>query len=155
MSRTPRIRARIAVLAVATTLALGGCGAGDVELNGGIFDALGVNNQTQKSEPKLAARTPLVVPPATDRLPQPGLPPEAQATDMTASINDPDRAAVVDRSELERQQAAYCSKHYELAKAHGDNDADQATGPLGPCRTTILTSIKKWTGGETEEQPEQ
>lgn len=138
----------VALLAAAA-LAVGGCSADDVELNGSVFNAIGFN-QPKAQEPKLAARTPLTVPPTTDRLPAPGQPAEAKAIDMTASINDPDRAATVNKAELERQQAEYCKKNYELAKAHGDNDADYATGPLGPCRGSILSAVQKWNSGEKE-----
>jgi hypothetical protein len=143
--------------AVACALVLGGCAADEVELNGKIFDAMGLNTKTKTTEPKLAARAPLVMPPNPERVPEPGLPPEGQAAEL-AALQDPDAKAKTSRAELERQQAEYCKKNYELAKAHGDNDADLAAGPLGPCKPSILTAIKQWTGGESDddaEQPEQ
>jgi hypothetical protein len=131
---------------------VGGCSMDDVELNGGIFNAIGMGaNQEKSAEPKLAARTPLVVPPATDRLPQPGEPPDAQAVDVTAAINDPDRKAVISQAERQRQQEEYCRKNYDLAKAQGDASADSIEGPLGPCRPSVLTAIKKWNEGEDAE----
>ncbi len=136
--------------AVACALVFGGCSADEVELNGKIFDAVGLNTKTKAVEPKLAARAPLVMPPNPERVPEPGLPAEGQATDI-AALQDPDATAQTTRAELERQQAEYCKKNYELAKAHGDNDADLATGPLGPCKPSILTAIKQWTGNESEE----
>jgi hypothetical protein len=124
-------------------LAAAGCSADDVELNGKIFDAVGLNQKTKSAEPKMAERAPLVMPPALDRVPEPGTPQEGAAADV-AALQDPDKVAKTSRAELERQQAEYCKKNYELAKAHGDNDADQAAGPLGPCRGSVLTAIQQW-----------
>lgn len=141
--------ARAALISCA--LALGGCSADDVELNGKIFDVVGLNTaKTRSAEPKMAARAPLVMPPNPERVPEPGLPPEAQASDV-ASLADPDKVAKTSQAELERQQAEYCKKNYELAKAHGDNNADLASGPLGPCRGSVLTAIKNFTTDEPVE----
>ena len=53
------------------------------------------------------------------------------------------------KADLERQQAEYCKKNYEDAKAHGDETAaDLAAGPLGPCRGSVLTAIEKWNKSE-------
>jgi len=141
---------------VSCALVLGGCSADDVELNGKIFDVVGLNAaKTRSAEPKMVARAPLVMPPNPERVPEPGLPPEAQASDV-AALADPDKIAKTSQAELERQQAEYCRKNYELAKAHGDNDADLATGPLGPCRGSVLTAIKSFTGDDpTEGQVEE
>lgn len=155
MSGTPRYPAIMVIALALAAGALGGCGFDDIELNGGIFDAIGINAPSEKAEPKLAQRGPLVVPPTVASLPQPGTPAEAQAADVTAAINDPDRKAVVDRSELERQQAAYCKEHYDLAKARGDTNADDAVGPLGPCRPSVLTAIKQWNGEPAPEGQQQ
>jgi hypothetical protein len=130
--------------------ALGGCSMDDVQFNGGLFNAVGLGGDKVKSaEPKMAARAPLVIPPTLDRVPEPGTPPEAAATDVAAALDDPDKKAVVTKADLERQQAEYCKKNYELAKAHGDETAaDLAAGPLGPCRGSVLTAIKKWNSSE-------
>jgi hypothetical protein len=143
--------AQIAVIPCALLLA--GCSADDVELNGKIFDAVGLNSKSKATEPKLAERAPLVMPPNVERVPEPGMPPEATATDV-AALADPDRVAKTSQAELERQQAEYCKKNYELAKAHGDNNVDLATGPLGPCKGSVLTAIKNWTSPETDDSEE-
>jgi hypothetical protein len=128
----------------ACALVLSGCAADDIELNGKIFDAVGLNSgKTKSAEPKMVARAPLVMPPNPERIPEPGLPPEGQAAEL-AALADPDVTAKTSRAELERQQAEYCKIHYEQAKARGDNDADSASGPLGPCRGSVLTAIQQW-----------
>ncbi len=149
MTRKPsKPLSRLTAALFAAVLA-GGCSLDDVELNGGVFDAFGIgSNQPKSSEPKLAARTPLVVPPSTASLPQPGTPAEAAATDITAALNDPDRTEVVSQAQLQKQQEEYCRKNYEPARAAGDSSAESMAGPLGPCRSSILTAVKKWNGGE-------
>lgn len=148
---------RAPVAAALCALALSGCSADDIELNGKIFDVVGLNTgKTSSAEPKMVARAPLVMPPNPERVPEPGLPPESQAADI-AALNDPDKVAQTSQAELERQQAEYCRKNYDLAKAHGDNNADLASGPLGPCRGSVLSAIKSWTAPDegVEGQVEQ
>lgn len=133
--------------AVPTLALLGGC-ADEIQLQGKIFDAVGLGaNQQKSAEPKMAERAPLVLPPNNDRIPEPGAPPDAAATDV-AALDDPDKKAVVSKAELEKQQAEYCKVHYEDARARGDDNADLAEGPLGPCRKSVLTAIEKWNKGE-------
>jgi hypothetical protein len=120
----------------------------DVELNGGIFNAMGLNNKTKSAEPKMAARSGIVVPPQLDKLPQPGEQQEVVAADV-AALDDPDKRAEITQAQLELQQAEFCKKNYEQAKAHGDSTtADLATGPLGPCRGSILKTMDVKIGGQ-------
>ncbi|WBT37577.1 MULTISPECIES: hypothetical protein [Hyphomicrobium] len=139
-------------IVVPVALSLGACSADDVELNGKLFDAVGLNNLKSKSaEPKMAERAPLVMPPNLERVPEPGAPAEAVANDVTALVDDPDRKAKTNRAELERQQAEYCKKNYDEAKARGDDNADLASGPLGPCRGSVLTAIQQWNKGSEDD----
>jgi hypothetical protein len=149
---TSRLPRAIFALAVAAPIALAGCSADDVELNGKIFDAVGLSGPAAKSaEPKMKERAGLVMPPNPERVPEPGLPAEGSgAVNEVAALNDPDKMETVSRKELERQQAEYCKVNYEQAKARGDNDADQASGPLGPCRGSVFSAIKSWSGDEPE-----
>lgn len=149
--------ARSAFYALAGALALGlaGCDGG-VELNGKIFDAMGVSGNGPKTgEPKMAQRSGIVVPPNTGALPVPGSQPDTTAADV-AALQDPDRLAVVSQAEKQRQQDEYCKVNYEQAKARGDDNADLAEGPLGPCKGSVLTALKKWqNGGEDASDDEQ
>jgi hypothetical protein len=139
---------RMAVAFVAA-FAAGGCSMDDVDLNGGVFDALGVGaNQPKSAEPQLAARTPLVVPPSTASLPAPGVAPESTATDVTVALDDPDRKILVSEAQKQKQQEEFCRKNYDPARAAGDASADSVEGPLGPCRPSVLSAVKKWNGGE-------
>lgn len=130
-------------LAVLAAFVMSACSADDVEFNGGLFNAMGLNNSKGKSaDPKLAARPGLVVPPDLQRLPAPGEQPGAQASDI-AALDDPDKKLQVSQAELERQQSAYCEKNYHDALQRGDQDtALAAEGPLGPCRGSFLNLAK-------------
>ncbi len=132
--------------------AVSGCGADDIELNGKIFDAMGVSGtqKSKSSEPKLASRNGLVVPPNTGSLPPPGSGRDVASEADLAFIDDPDRKEEIDQVELARRQAEYCKVHYELPKARGDTSADDAVGPAGPCRATFLSAMKKWSGDDAE-----
>jgi hypothetical protein len=135
----PRSRL-LPLLAAGLTLAMAGCGTDDIQFNGGIFDAVGLNDTKKTGDPKIAERAPLVVPPSLDRLPAPG---EAPPPSQIAGINDPDAAKQKSREELEKQQAEYCEKNYDSAIRRGE-EAAMVEGPLGPCRKSVLTAIKKW-----------
>ena len=120
-------------------LALSACGYDGVELNGKIFDAVGLNTgSTQTAVPKLKERAPLIVPPGLQALPEPG---SGKAAVAELPVQDYDAKKNLSQAEKERQQAEYCDKHYRLAKAHGDESADSIQGPLGPCRGSILSAI--------------
>ena len=139
--------------ALATGLMVAGCGTDDIELNGKIFDAMGVSGSSKNrgEEQKLRARNGLVVPPDTGSLPTPGSGRDAASEADIAFINDPDRTKEIDRAELERRQAEYCKVHYEQPKARGDNSVDSVEGPAGPCRATFLSAMKKWSGGDNSD----
>jgi len=140
------------LLALPLAFAMAGCSADDVELNGKIFDAVGLNSgKTKSAEPKMKERAGLVMPPNLERIPEPGAPADPGMNEV-AALQDPDQVAKVSRQELERQQAEYCKVNYEQAKARGDNDADQASGPLGPCRGSVLSAIKTWSSDSDDDE---
>jgi hypothetical protein len=134
--------AKAAVLALAFA-GLGGCSADDVQLNGKIFDAVGMNTgSAPRKTPKLAERAPLVVPPSLDKLPEPGTGDGAQGA--IADVKDHDEKFKVSRADREREQQEYCKVHYTDAKIRGDQDWETAAGPLGPCRGSILNAVSNW-----------
>lgn len=142
MTFPPRTQSLLVYAAIAALPFLSGCGGFDgVQMEGKIFDAIGINSEDKPKEAKLAARAPLVVPPSVAHLPQPGQSPDAQASDITAAINDPDRAKNGSKEALERQQAEYCAKHYDPQRAVADEAMATVEGPLGQCRQSILTAI--------------
>lgn len=136
------VRSAVRASAVfAVGVGLCACSPGDVQLEGKVFEALGMSgNQQRSAAPKLAPRTALVVPPSLERLPEPGKPLDGQDA-VLAAINDPDRAKVQDQAKLEAEQAKVCAEVYEPAKARGEPDADSISGPLGPCRPSVLKLV--------------
>jgi hypothetical protein len=115
-------------------LGLGGCGGDGLELNGKLFDAMGVSAAAQKAsaaEPRLAPRTGIVMPPDANRLPEPG---SGGAPDIAAQLNDPDKirqAAVADRA---RQHKLYCSGDLNWKERAANKDqASAPQSPYGPC----------------------
>lgn len=133
--------------------ALAGCSMDDVQLNGKVFDVMGMNTSSVKKAPKVAERPGIVVPPDLSRLPEPGTGGNGDAQQPAlADVKDYDSTRQTAQADLERQQAEYCKKHYDDAKIHGDQDAVLAAGPLGPCQKSALTAIKSMTGGGEDGQ---
>lgn len=147
LSAALSLACRLAVVG-AVGMSLTACGAGDVQLNGKVFDAIGglVGAGGANEKASVAARPGLVVPPGLDNLPQPGA---AVVPDGDlAQIQDHDRKKVVDKSALEAKQREYCKVHYEQAKQRGDQTADSATGPLGQCRPSAMGLVKSISSNE-------
>ena len=87
------LRAPILAAGCAILVSLAGCSGADsgVELNGKIFDmvGMGAGGSKSRSEPKLAERAPLVPPPSVAALPAPDN--GQTSTGHMAWPNDPDR----------------------------------------------------------------
>ncbi len=150
MPRTSMNRLARLAIAAAAAVAVGGCSLDDVELNGGVFDALGVGaNQPKASEPKLAART---APGGAALDCQFASTWRSRRSRRRGRDHRPERTLTeksnVDRATLEKQHDEYCRINYDPARAAGDASADSVEGPLGPCRPSVLTAVKKWNGGE-------
>ena len=64
------VRAALLAAAFAAALALGGCGG--VEFQGKIFDYMGVSGERKEPDVRMSERPPLLLPPDTKALPQPG-----------------------------------------------------------------------------------
>jgi len=120
-------------------VALSGCEASDVQLNGKVFDAMGMNTSSvERKTPELKPRAGIVVPPDLSSLPEPG---SGQTQQAELPVQDYDATRTTSKADLERQQKEYCDKHYEMAKAMGDQDAAIVEGPLGRCQKSILSLI--------------
>src|SRR5262245_58805668 len=129
-----RLRPMILSAAMAAPILTGGCGGIDgVELNGGVFDALGVATKTAAApkEPKLAERPGLVVPPRAYRLPEPGSGAVAQPK-AEAWPQDPEERKAFAAADAERRHAAFCEKALSEAKIRKD-ESTPIRGPNGMC----------------------
>lgn len=135
-----------AAAAVASALVLNGCGGVDgVEFNGKIFDWLGVSDAAQqKSEPKMADRAPLVVPPNVTRLPDPGS--GRTSDEQVAALNDPELRKQAAAKERQRLHEAYCRGDIQWKdKAFKPQDVGANRSPYGTCGAlgNITTNINK------------
>ena len=136
-----RRQRRIALIlsAALASSSLAGCGFDDVQFNGAIFEAMGLNNNKSYEEPKLPPRAGIVLPPDTERLPAPGTevaaPPPGEAWPV-----DPEQSKVAAAEEAERRHQEFCREALWKAKVAGQTDV-QITGPKGSCNPSILRNL--------------
>ena len=146
----PRTLAQIAVaIGVCLPLLLAGCsGIDGIDLNGKVFDMLGVSSASQvKAEPQMTDMAPLVVPPSVTRLPEPGSG-QVSSEDL-ASLRDPELDKAAAAKERERLHAAYCSGEMRWKdKAFKPQDVGAPRSPYGSCglfgaATTDVNKVNK------------
>ena len=123
--------------AVGSALLLAGCADSGIDLNGKVFDYLGISPAAQEArrfEPQVAERAPLVMPPDSKALPQPG---SGQAPpSQFAWPDDPDQRKVREAKERERLHMAYCRGEIQWKeKALNKQDISAPQSPYGPCPT--------------------
>ena len=136
-------RASAVSAAFAAVIALGGCSGYDVELQGGVFDALGVSgnvNGKKSKEPKLANRPGIVVPPSTASLPQPGgRPPVVVASNGEAFPVNPEEARKLKADARIRKHAEFCEKARERHEAGLTSVLESS--PWGACHASALRAL--------------
>ncbi len=129
-------------------LALPGCGGLDgVDFNGKIFDAVGLTGSLSKrAEPRTEARAPLVLPPASEQLPEPGQLAAGPAQPHIAWPDDPDKKRAASESAKKTAQTEFCRDGNWKEKAMGDEIASR-DGPTGTCGS-IFSVLGKSLFGE-------
>jgi hypothetical protein len=134
-----------ACMALACTLPLAGCGGIDgVQFEGKIFDWLGVNSSQKSSDPKMAERAPLVVPPDVNRLPEPGS--GQNAWNDLAALKDPELRKQAAAKERERLHLAYCRGEIQWKeKVFSSQDKGVYRSPYGPCPGLFSGALDKAT----------
>ena len=120
--------------AVGSALLLSGCADG-LDLNGKLFDVMGISPSAQDArrfEPQVAERAPLVMPPASNNLPQPG---SGQApTPQMAWPDDPEHRKLREVQERERLHLAYCKGDVQWKeKVLNKETVGAPRSPYGPC----------------------
>ena len=143
-----RLKPLAAAFCAALTMALSGCADG-VELNGKVFDFLGISPaalEASRREPKLAERAPLVMPPNVNRLPDPDS--EATASNQGSWPADPEQKKLAAAQERERLHLAYCRGDIQWKeRALGSKDGSGTNlSPYGPCPglfSSITGSVNK------------
>ena len=138
-----RVRAIATGIGLAVAASLGGCGGFDgVELNGKIFDALGMSGDLtgKKAEPKTQARAPLVMPPDSKRLPDPNAEALPVAAADTAWPKDRDAQRVSEADAKKRAQDQRCKEGNWKEKAHKDSTVEAQMAAECP------SSLFSWVG---------
>ena len=125
-------------------LVLGGCADG-VELNGKVFDLLGVSPaalEASRREPKLAERAPLVMPPDANRLPDPGSA-QAAPTDQANWPTDPEQRKLAAAQERERLHPAPLSRRHPMEGQGAQLKGRSGTNlsPYGPCLAAFSAGL--------------
>lgn len=143
---TSRKRAPLATaICLSITAALGACaGIDGVELQGGVFDALGVsgsNNQKKLSDVKVEPRQGLILPPSADKLPPPETGSLAAVPQDQSWPVDPEDRRAANRAELEKRHKAFCER--EIAMARARNEGGVIMGPMGNCQPGLFGALKK------------
>jgi len=147
LTRTMKHLALVAMLSGSITF--GGCGGGGIagfdgiELQGGVFDSLGIGTNSEKKEknPQVAARPGLVLPPDPSRLPQPGeVTPEqlAVAGDQAWPV-DPEQNKARAKAEAQKRHDEFCEKALRDARLT-NKDPESVVGPNGSCKKSIFGS---------------
>ena len=153
------VRRGLIAAGTACALMLGGCGGVDgVDLQGGVFDALGISSAAQEQkapkETRVAARPGLVLPPAEDRLPQPGgaaPPPEQQLAQGEAWPVNPEENRARVKAENEKKHRDYCDKALRDARVMG-RSTETVMGPNGNCQPGMFGSLSGMFEGERKQQ---
>lgn len=153
--------ARCAAIAAVTSTAvlIGGCGLVDgIELQGGMFDALGVSSAAQeknkKTEPKVAARPGIILPPGENRLPPPGSAPAAEELQATANGGEawpvePETNKARAKAELEKKHKEFCETALRNARMSGQA-ASTIQGPMGSCQPSLFSGVGGLFGGNSK-----
>ena len=146
-----------AVLASVIAAGLAGCSGGEsgVELNGKLFDAVGLTGVGKKTaEPKLAERAPLVPPPRMDALPAPGTGPAD--TNHMAWPDDPDRRIAAQAAADKQKVSKYCSDPMigrpDAERAKRDGECSDKQGGLLASATSWFSNKKEGAAGVTTDE---
>ena len=135
-----RLKLFVGAIGTAATIVLGGCADG-VELNGKVFDFLGVSPaalEASRREPKLAERAPLVMPPDANRLPDPDSP-QGAPNNQANWPADPEQRKLAADQERERLHLAYCRGDIQWKERalKSKDGSDTNLSPYGPCPSIL------------------
>ena len=142
----------MATLVGLVPLGLVGCAGDGIEFNGKIFEAVGLAGDGfgQKSEPRTQARAPLVLPPNSNRLPEPGSLPAPQVAEHQQQWpRDRDALRGADDDARKVAQQKHCQDGNWREKAYKD-EVGATAGPNGSCTGSIFSFMSKslFGGGE-------
>jgi hypothetical protein len=131
----------VLTLMLVAGVTVSGCSGTDVELKGGVFDALGVNNiGAKRAEPKMTDRPGLVIPPSTASLPAPGSQPQPHvAANGEAFPVNPEDAKKLQTAQLVEQHKAFCEKARQRHESGLTPEIESS--PWGSCHESVLRNL--------------
>jgi len=135
-------------ICLAAAVVTGGCAGFDgVELQGGVFDAMGLSGSGQKklSEVKVDARPGLVLPPSTEKLPDPVTGSISAAPQDGSWPVDPEDRRAGNRAELEKRHKAFCERAIQDHRMRGESGV--VMGPMGNCQPGLFGNLGSQIGG--------
>jgi hypothetical protein len=154
MTEMNRMRGLCTAAVFVVAAALSGCSAGDVELNGSVFDTLGIGSKTANANTaKVPERQGLVLPPNLERLPEPGSGALAAQQGNDGLPVDPEQKRAANATQAQVKHNEYCER--ALQKARIMKDLSPVNGPLGRCDKSIFDQVNvqgpvSMTTGSTE-----
>ena len=134
-------RFAFAAAVLAAGLSLSACSGTDVELKGGVFDLMGVSGPAAKrSDPKLADRPGIVVPPSTASLPPPidSSAPVIAANGEAFPVN-PEEAKRSQVADIVAQHKAFCERARQRHDAGLTTELESS--PHGACHQSVLRNF--------------
>jgi len=160
-TRPDRIRIRSALtlsLCLAAAALAGGCssfGLDDVELQGGVFDALGMSgssNSKKLADVKVEPRPALVLPPSPENLPPPGDRPTAAAQPEAWPVDPEDRRAQA-KADLDKRHREYCERAIQNARMR--NESGVIMGPKGNCQPGLFGNLGDIVSGKQQQEQQK
>jgi len=137
---------KIALVVLAgTPFALGGCNGADVYFDAPILEAAGINLNVKKNdEEDIPKRSGIVLPPSTEKLPEPGT--RTAAAGEQNWPQDPDKL----KKSKEEQEAAAYEKYCREGDWSGKGDVTEFNKNIGTearCPSRLGKAISKSVGG--------
>ena len=143
MKKFDKFTRALASFGVAFTLGFGlsacssGIGDTELELNGKVFDALGITSSGKSGEQKLAQRAPLVLPPDDKKLPAPG----SSSLQPNLWPDDPDARKIALARLAKKKKHTDCNGG-DFKKKQDIDAIKNASDPLRDCKSgNFLTAI--------------
>lgn len=141
---------RCVVLPGVLSLGIAGCGGGDIYYDVPALEAVGINLNEKPEEADVPERAGIVLPPSTDKLPEPG-----QRTASAGAQNwpvDPE----LEKKRKEEADAAAREEYCKNGKWTGGNidEFEKNVGEEQRCQSGFMGAVSKAIGGGSAEEDE-
>lgn len=141
---------RCVALPVILSAGVAGCGGGDIYYDVPALEAVGINLNEKPEEADVPERSGIVLPPSTDKLPEPGT-----KTATAAGQNwpvDPE----VEKKRKEEADAAAREEYCKNGKWEGGNidEFDKNVGREQRCQSGFMSAVSKALGGGEADEDE-